>query len=174
MTCGNLLGLQRAISRESAYVATIGENIRAARIRAGYATGKAFAAAIAAPESRISEWEKDTYKPRLATLLRVATFLRLSIDDLLDGVDSDYDRARNDLTWQTGDLQSPLPQQLGGSLDAATATRMEQQHIDDFSKKAREVLQLSDKLNDLATDLEEIRKAAEATASRRSHHRKTG
>lgn len=75
-------------------VPTIGENIRAIRKRRGYETGKAFANAIGEPQSRVSEWEKDTYTPKLDTLLQIAKFLGVSVDELLEGVDASYESIR--------------------------------------------------------------------------------
>lgn len=72
---------------------TIGENIRAARIRAGFDTGKRFAAEMRVDASRVSEWETDTYQPSVDTLLKIASFLRISVDELLDGVEG-YAAAR--------------------------------------------------------------------------------
>lgn len=44
--------------------------------------------------SRVSEWETDTYQPSLDTLLKIATFLHCSIDELLNGVNQGYEAAR--------------------------------------------------------------------------------
>lgn len=73
---------------------TIGGNIREARKRAGYETGKAFAAAMDVDPSRVSEWETDTYQPSVDTLLKIATFLNCSVDVLLDGVNKGYEPVR--------------------------------------------------------------------------------
>lgn len=73
---------------------TIGSNIREARKRAGYETGKAFAAAMSVDPSRVSEWETDTYQPSVDTLLKIATFLNCSVDVLLDGVNEGYEPIR--------------------------------------------------------------------------------
>jgi phage repressor protein C with HTH and peptisase S24 domain len=73
---------------------SIGENIRATRVRAGFGTGKAFAAAMGVDASRVSEWENDTYQPSVDTLLKIAAFLNVSVDDLLKGVNQGYEAAR--------------------------------------------------------------------------------
>lgn len=75
-------------------VATIGENIRRARIAAGYGDKRqgAFAREIGVTQSRLSDWENDRGAfIELPNLLRIAKGAKVSIDVLLAGVDPDYD-----------------------------------------------------------------------------------
>jgi len=44
--------------------------------------------------SRISEWETDTYQPSVDTLLKIATFLNIPVDRLLQGVNEGYETVR--------------------------------------------------------------------------------
>jgi transcriptional regulator with XRE-family HTH domain len=69
---------------------TIGKNVRRLRERAGL-SAKHFASAAGVSPPRLSEVEGDYGQPKVDTLLRVAKALRCSIDDLLLGVDREYD-----------------------------------------------------------------------------------
>lgn len=47
---------------------------------------------VGVPATRIWDWEHGRYKlPDMKTLMRLATALTVSIDDLISGVNSDYD-----------------------------------------------------------------------------------
>lgn len=75
-------------------VPTVGENIRRLREAAGFRTQGAFAAALGVPQPRLSDWENDRYAggPETTNLLKIAKTLAVSIDDLLVGVDPEYQR----------------------------------------------------------------------------------
>ena len=75
--------------------ATVGRNIRRLRTQAGIPTQGAFARLLSAPQSQVSDWEGDRYSVlETSTLVRIAKALRCSVDDLLAGVDPDYDPFR--------------------------------------------------------------------------------
>jgi transcriptional regulator with XRE-family HTH domain len=83
-------------------VASIGANLKRLRETAGYATQGAFAKALGVPQPRVSDWENDRYDiPEAPTLLKIAKTLRVSIDQLLEGVDEEYDRVLGDRAPQT-------------------------------------------------------------------------
>ena len=161
-------------------LATIGGNIRETRRRAGYGTGKAFAKAMGVDASRVSEWETDTYQPKVDTLLHLAKFLRVSVDDLLAGVDSAYEPvrllSRRDLVRQTRDLESGRPQDVGGPLDEAASARL--LRLERENAALRTALDHTEdvvsRLGQIAGDLTEARDAALAAAGRRADDRKTG
>ncbi|MGE3276765.1 MAG: XRE family transcriptional regulator [Vicinamibacterales bacterium] len=99
-------------------MATIGANIREARKRAGYATGKAFAEAMGVDASRVSEWENDTYQPKIETLIRIAKFLECPVDELLSGIDAAYDEiaaATNERRVEPAELLKRIRETLGAS-----------------------------------------------------------
>lgn len=64
---------------------TIGENIKAARKKAGL-TQKGLADKLGIPYQGISQYERGIRKPKLETLDRIATALGVSLETLLDGV----------------------------------------------------------------------------------------
>lgn len=85
---------------------TIGGNIRRLREAAGFQTQGAFAKALDVPQPRLSDWENDRYGiPEVANLIKIAKILKVSLDQLIAGVDGDYDNIvarRSDLIRQPG------------------------------------------------------------------------
>jgi len=74
---------------------SLGQNIKRLRWEAGFQTQKALADLLGVPQPRVSDWENDRYAVlETTTLVRIAKGLRCSIDQLLVGVDPDYDRIR--------------------------------------------------------------------------------
>ena len=74
---------------------SLGRNIKRLRWEAGLHTQKALADLLGVPQPRVSDWENDRYAVlETLTLVRIAKGLRCSLDELLDGVDPDYDRIR--------------------------------------------------------------------------------
>lgn len=120
------------------------------------------------PQNQWSKWESGKSQPKLKTLLNLSVALDLPLQRLVHGVNKDFD-----LACQKRDQQSGLPLGKGLAYDPATA-RVERQHLAALEETTGEVLKLSDRLHHLATDLEEIRKAAKGETSRSSRHRKTG
>src|SRR5678816_3240652 len=75
-----------------ALVASVGDNIRNLRKRAGYKTQGAFAAALGLPQPRVSDMENNRYEiPETPSLLKIAKLLQVSLDEILSGFDSSYD-----------------------------------------------------------------------------------
>lgn len=73
-------------------VATFGENLQRLRKRAGFSTAKRLADALEMTQPQLSKIEKDLQGlPTGTTLLALAKAIRFSIDELLEGVDADYD-----------------------------------------------------------------------------------
>lgn len=73
-------------------VPSFGENVRRLRREAGFKRSKELAARLNVAASVVSRWENDaTGLPEGPTLLRLAIALRCSVEDLLLGVDPDYD-----------------------------------------------------------------------------------
>ena len=74
---------------------SLGQNIKRLRIAAGLATQRALADRLHVPQPQVSDWENDRYGAlETQTLIKLAKVLRCSIDQLLDGVDPDYDQVR--------------------------------------------------------------------------------
>lgn len=103
---GNDLG--PAINMVSGYllrdVATFGENLKRIR-KAAKLKAKEVAARVGVRPPVVSGWENDrTGLPETPTLLKLAKAIPCTIEDLLEGVDPEYDRvrARIDLARHTG------------------------------------------------------------------------
>ncbi len=74
---------------------SLGQNIRRLRRDAGLDTQKALADLLGVPQPQVSDWENDRYSVlETLTLVKIAKGLRCSVDELLVGVDPDYDRVR--------------------------------------------------------------------------------
>ena len=74
---------------------SVGGNIKRLRLAAGICTLRAFAERLGVLDAQLSDWENDRYVLlRVPTLVRIAKVIRCSVDDLLVGVDPEYDRAR--------------------------------------------------------------------------------
>ena len=74
---------------------SLGQNIKRLRWEAGLHTQKALADLLGVPQPQVSDWENDRYAVlETLTLVKIAKGLRCSVDQLLAGVDPDYDRVR--------------------------------------------------------------------------------
>jgi transcriptional regulator with XRE-family HTH domain len=74
-------------------VATLGQNLKRLRERAGFDSQIEFARAIGASSQQVSDWENDRRDTvDLATIVRLAKGLKCSVEELVQGVDLDYDR----------------------------------------------------------------------------------
>lgn len=70
----------------------LGENIHRRRLEGGHRNAAAFAREIGVSPGTLGDWEKGRYtKLRLDNLLRIAKAIPCTIDELLEGVDADYD-----------------------------------------------------------------------------------
>ena len=74
---------------------SLGQNIKRLRNVAGIPTQRALADRLHVPQPQVSDWENDRYGTlETQTLMKLAKVLRCSIDQLLDGVDPEYDKVR--------------------------------------------------------------------------------
>ena len=74
---------------------SLGQNIKRLRIAAGISTQRALADRLHVPQPQVSDWENDRYGTlETQTLMKLAKVLRCTIDQLLNGVDPDYDQVR--------------------------------------------------------------------------------
>ena len=74
---------------------SLGQNIKRLRLAAGISTQRALADRLHVPQPQVSDWENDRYGTlETQTLMKLAKVLRCTIDQLLDGVDPDYDQVR--------------------------------------------------------------------------------
>ena len=87
----------------------VGTNIRRLRAAAGIRTQRELAERLGVPQPRVSDWENDRYTAlEMPTLLRLAKVLHCSVDQLLAGVDPDYDRVREALVGTAGTAASTI------------------------------------------------------------------
>ena len=95
---------------------SLGQNIRRLRWEAGIQTQKALAELLGVPQPQVSDWENDRYSVlETLTLVKIAKGLRCSVDQLLVGVDPDYDRVR-----ETGGVVSVEPARVDFSVETPT------------------------------------------------------
>lgn len=100
---------------------TLGENIRTARGAAGIKTQGAFAKKLGVPQPQVSDWENDRYaKIELKNLLKIAATIPCSLETLVEGLDAQYDAAR-DLVDHEGQVQRSL---VKGGSDVTVAARI--------------------------------------------------
>lgn len=76
---------------------SVGKNIKRLRTEIGLQTQKALAALLSVRQSQVSDWENDRFAViEVSSLIKLAKALHCSVDELLAGVDPDYDRIRED------------------------------------------------------------------------------
>lgn len=74
---------------------SVGKNIKRLRTVMGLRTQKAFAELLGVPQPQVSDWENDRRAAlEVSSLIKLAKVLHCSVDELLSGVDPDYDRIR--------------------------------------------------------------------------------
>jgi len=72
---------------------TLGTNIRRLRSVAGPRSQKELAERLGVAPSQVADWEHDRYAViSIQSLIKLATVFRCSVDELLAGVDPDYDQ----------------------------------------------------------------------------------
>ena len=82
----------------------------------GLRTQKAFAELLGVPQSQVSDWEKDRYAVlEISTLIKLAKVFHCSVDELLAGIDPDYDRIRE------GGAVGAVPARTGSDIIAVVA-----------------------------------------------------
>ncbi len=80
-------------------MATVGENLRRLREASGH-DQKAIAAEMGVPQSQLSNWENDRYQTLdMRTLLRLAKAYDATVDDLLTGVDEEYEELKASIVY---------------------------------------------------------------------------
>lgn len=105
-------------------VANRGAAIKAARERAEM-NQTDVAVALRVKQAAVSKWETGRALPEAGKLVRLAVLLRCSVEDLVVGVDADYDRQRLTYLGRASSDHRPLP---GGSDGAAEARIRELDH----------------------------------------------
>lgn len=99
---------------------TLGRNLKHFRGKA--VTQAELAEAIQASQSDVSKWELDKATPPVLTLIRIAKILGCAVEDLLRGVDTEYDEIvirLRDLAGHSGKGESVLHR--GGPVGSASS-----------------------------------------------------
>lgn len=171
--------LERGGPGAYAVAVSLGQNIKRLRERPGFErTRRELARSMGTEYQSLYDWETDRRKTvDSATLLKLARALQVTVEQLLDGVDDDYEAIKRDLVRQSRDQQSVVPQDVGDTDESAT-TRLELQRLTElvarYEKEAREVRSVFDAFGRVTLALEEIRKTPTGKARSRRRDRKTG
>lgn len=73
-----------------------GQNIKAARKKSGF-TQNALSKKLQVDITTISGWERDVYLPRLEALLKMSKLFRMSLDQIIFGIDKMHNNEAKDL-----------------------------------------------------------------------------
>src|SRR5688572_22742113 len=105
MSCVQRVTCLREVSvgRILGYTVHLGKNIERLRLAAGHANAAAFARKIGVTSPTLNDWESGRYENlRLESLLRLAKGIPCAVEELLTGVDENYDEVRRNLEKITG------------------------------------------------------------------------
>lgn len=124
-----------AVAVSTLPTATVGGNIRRRREAAGFNTQGALARAMSVPQPQVSDWENDRYKLLdTETLMRIGKTIRASVDELLEGVDPDYDAVLYEIKGSTRTADSkPSPHEQDSYVPLAERTAEVLSAIDTLS-----------------------------------------
>jgi transcriptional regulator with XRE-family HTH domain len=132
----SVIGLHDSASRLMlSAVATISDNIRAAREARGW-TQSELAKRAGVVQARISDWERSRYRqPDISSLLKLANALEVTLDDLVAGIDTDYEARRKsiDAGRSTRRITSPPPGEEprdASSIDPGVLEKERQAHAE--------------------------------------------
>lgn len=163
-------------------VATLGENISRLRQREGFAlTRRKFAKKIGTEYQSVYDWESDRRKSvDLMTLFRLAKGLEVTIEDLVAGLDGEYDRLRRDLIGHSAGTGSAAS--TGGDADvpASDRDRAEARRIEaEYREIVAATEEVAHRLFNIATEHRErfggkARTPGKAPSGVRRGRRKTG
>lgn len=153
---------------------TFGGNLRNLMNRSGVRVTDV-AAELGVVKSAVSGWLHDKVElPNTPTLLRLAKAVRCSVDEMLAGLDPDYDKVIRDLNRQIKDQGSP-PER--GS-DVPASVRVEASRVESASKKLQVAAEeIAARLMDIAGELSATAQAGAtqpAEPGTRSRRRKSG
>jgi transcriptional regulator with XRE-family HTH domain len=91
----------------------MGENLRRLREAAGFATGADFARSLGVTVQQLNDWENRREFVDTKTLIRLAKGARCLVEDIVAGVDVNFDAMARDLIRQRGVSSSALPVKAG-------------------------------------------------------------
>lgn len=140
---------------------TVGDNIKRLREEAKM-TQSALAEKLAVRQPQLSDWEQNRFGiPKIQNLFKIAKVLNASLDDLLLGVDPEYDTARAERTSPvmpgtedvlTGNRQSSSAAAGGSGVVSASDRRVESTSSSHAETGTR-IIELAAKISELAGTL---------------------
>lgn len=140
-------------------------------------TQTALAAKMGVAQSAVSKWETGETTPDARQLIRFAAIVRRTLDDLVVGVDRDYDRWRRDLVRQSGteNESSYGINPRGGPDDGSPAARVLKEVTDHYHTLVVRVTEVADQLREIARQQPELVEAGPAATrgARRGSRAKT-
>jgi len=153
----------------------IGKNIRALRRKADISQtdlGKV----VGVKQGAVSKWESDESEPDASDLPALALALNVSLDDLMQGVDAQYDKAR-DLSDHATKVKRPPHNQ--GESDAQTdgddrEVRELREQVEGYKRLLGQVENAASTLASVIAAGNKIGTAGATESKTRRRHRKTG
>lgn len=150
-------------------VASLGENLK--RIR-GDEDQKIVAKRMGVAQTRLSNWEKNRYKTvSVRTLLWLAKAYRCRVEDLVEGLDAEYDAGR-DLSRHAVEYKS-APSQEVADVPASARVRELQDRLAHYDQLVPEIETILGKLVRLAAG-PKVRPARGHASERGRRDRKAG
>lgn len=115
-------------------VSVLGKSIRARRKPLMNQT--VFGERMGITQSSVSQWERGESTPDAKQLVKIAAVLRCSVEDLVVGVDDDYDRLRRTRPVTTGSEDRTLARKGGSDVPASDAAAARIRKLDQDYRQA--------------------------------------
>lgn len=140
---------------------TFGQNVRALRRERGWSQVE-LAQRLGVRQPDLSGWETGGV-PALDKVVQLALVFDRSLDDLMKGINPNYDLLRHGSSVQS----------QSGGVDAPDSARVQELEalVNDY---ARTIAAVTKQLVGVATRGEQVRAARDAQSKRRRHHREAG
>lgn len=141
-------------------MATVGQNLTALRKRLGVKQ-YVLAERLGMTQGSLSKFEHAEGLPESGTLLKLAKALPCAVEDLLVGVDPDYDvirKSRIDLIRPSGtdDVSSGSKSRTGGRSDGSPANRLLEEVVVGYAQFRKQVAKLARTLGTAANELAQL------------------
>lgn len=148
---------------------SLGKNIKQLRLDAEMSQESLSLAVSGSKQSYVSKWEKGKNTPTLADLLKLAVALNVSLDDLVIGLNTDYDVARGALG--TGAASSMADETPADDQAASRIVELEGR-IKGYEALFRKLATLSETARNLASNRGESGAPVRAQQRRRVSNRR--
>lgn len=149
-----------------------GNAFRLFRDRSGLNQGEV-AERLGVAQSAVSKWERGRALPETKTLIDLAVLYGCRLDDLLAGVNVQYDHLRRDLLRQSGmDDGTSNVSSSGGPVDVPATARVLAEVTKAYSKFVSQVSNAARQLTDLADGQADLVRHGPPTAARSAKRRR--